>query len=220
MRIRRKRGKYFKLAVILIITIALTVLWMQYFRKNVESQVYLQSTSLVHTRALEVINVATSTTITTSMNYNDYVTVERDSDNNIVFMQGKTMEMNRLARLLALNCQDAINNMDDQQIEVPIGAFTGSILLANYGKKVKIPLTVYSNISSTYLSTFNAVGINQTRHTIYIKVNVYMDVVLPLASYPIDFDTYVLLAESIIVGKIPDVYIDSLTSTDLLDLIP
>ncbi len=220
MRKYKRNGKVFKLAVILVIFISLYIVWAQYLKKNIEDQVFYQSVSTVKSRAVESVNLATSNTISASISYNDYVTVERDSDNNITFIQGKAMQMNRLARQIAISCQESIANMGDQHVDIPIGAFTGFILFANYGRKITIPLTIYSTVTSDYFTAFNSVGINQTRHSIYVKVSVNMDIVLPLYSYPISFDTYVLVAESIIVGKIPEVYINAADYKEFLDLIP
>lgn len=216
----RKNGKIFKLAVILMIIVSLYLIWSQYLSKNIEEQVFSQSTSVIKSRAVEAINRATSETITTNLNYEDYVLIEKDTEDNVVFIQGKTMQMNRLARLLALNCKDSIDTLGDNSVDIPIGAFTGFILLSNYGRKINIPLTVYSTITTEYLTSFCSVGINQTRHSIYIKIIVNMDIVLPLYSYPVKFDNYILVAENIIAGKIPEVYINANDYNEYLDLIP
>ncbi|NCA68325.1 MAG: sporulation protein YunB [Clostridia bacterium] len=198
----------------------LYVTWSQYLKKNIEDQVFSQSVSVVKSRAVDAANFAANSTITDSLKYNDYVEVVKDKEDNIILIQAKTMQVNRLARQLALNCKESIDNIGEHNVEIPIGAFSGFILFANYGRKIDIPLTIYSTASAEYLSSFNAVGINQTRHSIYIIVNINMDIVLPLYSYPINFNTYVLVAESVIVGKIPDVYINASDYKEFLDLIP
>lgn len=216
----KKNGKIIKLAVILMICVSLYIVWSQYLVKNIEAQVFSQGVSVVKSRAVEAVNAATDNTITSNMNYEDYVIIEKDGDNNITFIQGKTMQMNRLSRQLAKNCEEMIKNIGDQHIDIPWGAFTGFILLSNYGKEIRIPLTLYSSVTTDFHSSFVAVGINQTRHSIYIKISVNMDIVLPLYSYPISFDNYVLVAESVIAGKIPEVYIHAADYNEFLDLIP
>ncbi len=216
----KKNGKIIKLAVILMIMVSLYLIWSQYLVKNIEEQVFSQGVSVVKSRAVEAINTATDNTITTNMNYNDYVLVEKDNDNNITFIQGKTMQINRLSRQLALNCEEMIANLGEQSMDIPWGAFTGFILLSNYGREIRIPLTIYSTVTTDYHSTFVSAGINQTRHSIYIKISVNMDIVLPLYSVPVSFDNYVLVTESVIAGKIPDVYIHAADYNEFLDLIP
>lgn len=219
MKQKRKSGK-FKIAIILVIVVFLSVFWFFYLKKNIQTQFYLHGKSHIYNNSLEIINKAASDSLPLDLKYTDFILIEKDNEGNVSFMQGKTMEINRLARKLALDCQKVMMELSPQAIEIPIGAFTGSVLLANYGRKINIPITILPNVTASYFTTFNSVGINQTRHSIFIKINVIVDMVIPLVHSPVDFDTYIMVAESVIVGKIPDVYIDSLTSTDLLDLIP
>ncbi len=220
MRKHKKNGKIYKLAVILMIGVSLYLLCSQYLVKNVERQLFAQSKSYVTSSTILAVNTATHETIKENLNYGDYVTVEKDNENNITFIQCKAMQINKLSRELALNCTKHITNVGAHTMHIPWGAFTGFVLFANCGKKIDIPLTINYDVIADYFSTFIAVGINQTRHSVYIKIHINMDIVLPLYNFPLGIDQCILVTENVIVGKIPEVYINATDYAEYFDLIP
>ena len=52
-----------------------------------------------------------------------------------------------------------------------------------------------------------SVGINQTLHSIYINVESKVNVGLSLSNQTIIVNSSILVAETILVGKIPEVYL-------------
>lgn len=54
---------------------------------------------------------------------------------------------------------------------------------------------------------FEHAGINQTRHRVYLIVNTEAKVIVPFNSSNMHVTTYLPVAETIIVGKIPENYI-------------
>ena len=62
-------------------------------------------------------------------------------------------------------------------------------------------------------------GINQTLHRIYLDVNTKTSILTPFNVIRNNYESRVLLTESIIVGKVPETYYyyDNLSTGDLLD---
>ena len=56
------------------------------------------------------------------------------------------------------------------------------------------------------MSEFTESGINQTLHQIYLDINTDIDIITPFNIIGNSYQTRVLLAESIIVGKVPESY--------------
>ena len=69
-------------------------------------------------------------------------------------------------------------------------------------------------------SGFEEAGINQTNHKLYLTVCSNVSVILPLENKVVDTQTQILIAESIIVGKIPDTYLNSPSTDEMYNLIP
>ena len=57
------------------------------------------------------------------------------------------------------------------------------------------------------MSKFTSVGINQTLHSIYIDVISTIELNMPLNSATSTCKTQILISETILVGKVPDIYL-------------
>ena len=76
------------------------------------------------------------------------------------------------------------------------------------------------NITCKFTSEFKSAGINQTNHKLYLTVNSNVSVILPIENQIIQTQTQIMIAESIIVGKIPQTYLNSSSVDEMLNLIP
>ena len=59
-------------------------------------------------------------------------------------------------------------------------------------------------MSSGFTSSFSGAGINQTVHSVYLNVSAEVRVVLPAGAENVTAQTQVLVAETLIVGEVPD----------------
>ena len=62
------------------------------------------------------------------------------------------------------------------------------------------------SVITSFSSSFESAGINQTKHSLYIDANITISVILALTTKHVDFVTQVLICENIIVGKVPEFY--------------
>ena len=81
------------------------------------------------------------------------------------------------------------------------------IIKEKQNEKSKIK-KVIGVVSGKFKSEFTSVGINMTKHSLLLDINVHVNIVLPVKSYDINSTNQVLLAESIIVGKVPEFYLN------------
>ena len=64
-------------------------------------------------------------------------------------------------------------------------------------------------VSCDYSSTFDSVGINQTKHSIYLNVIADISIVMPSRTENFAVATEILIGESVLVGQVPDAYLQS-----------
>lgn len=69
-----------------------------------------------------------------------------------------------------------------------------------------------------FVSFFQSAGINQTLHKIYIDVYADVSIVTPIDQPTIQVKAEVLVCENLIVGKIPQTYLNLYDSSSLLNL--
>lgn len=138
--------------------------------------------------------------------YNSYVNITRDNNGDIILIELNILAVNQVIMDMSNICQDYIEDSDITEIGIPLGAFTGSLFLSGVGNDIKMPMRNYGISNTQYLSTFESVGINQTKHTVYIQIDAYMDIIFPLNTQRVTKSSGYVLCENIIVGKVPDVY--------------
>lgn len=144
-------------------------------------------------------------------NYDDFVDIKYSSNNEITSISANSIKLNKFARELSTEAQILLDSISDNSIKIPLGTFTGINALSALGPKVKVYIMPIGSVITSFSSQFESVGINQVRHSIFIDVNIAISVVLPLGSKNVDFVTQVLICENIIVGKVPDVYLNGLS---------
>ena len=59
-----------------------------------------------------------------------------------------------------------------------------------------------------------------TKHSLFLYIDVHMSIVLPIKTYDVYTKNQIMLAESIIVGKVPEVYLNGGSLGKSLNLVP
>ena len=141
--------------------------------------------------------------------YQDFINVEYATDNTFSSITANAIELNNFARELSTLIQIYLDDVGEHDISVPLGTFTGITALSGVGPKISINIVPIGSVITSFSSSFESAGINQTKHALYIDANISISVVLPLTTKRVDFVTQVLICENIIVGKVPEFYFSS-----------
>ena len=217
MKKRAKRGR--KAFTLLLVTVIAATFFVVVFQRNVRPVIFTYCDALIASLGMESIN-AGAADVVALYEYSDFVDAVTSPEGKILYMDMNTAMVNGFVRSLALRCENALNALGKQTVSVPIGAFTGSALMADKGPEVDIDVTFFSSVKCDFVSAFESVGINQTRHSIYARIDVLFNTVLPIAEHEISLSNRILVAENLIVGDVPNVYVASGADTNYLDLIP
>ena len=139
------------------------------------------------------------------INYNDLVNIERSSAGQILAITTNMSEIN----LLKSKISTAINQklgQDHIEVGVPIGTLTGNDLLHGRGPQVPLMVTLAGNVDTDFKSSFESAGINQTRHQIYLEIHTSIYSFIPGIDTTTDITTNIEIAETVIVGEVPELY--------------
>ena len=100
------------------------------------------------------------------------------------------------------------------------GSFSGFKLLAGRGPGVKIRISSIGNVETDLRSEFTSQGINQTLHRVFLQVDCEVSVLTPFKDISKKIANQVLLAESVIVGNIPDTYynLEGMQESDVMEV--
>ena len=138
--------------------------------------------------------------------YADLATIEKDEEQNIKMIHMNVVPLNEIMSNIAVAIQKRLDTIDREEFGIRMGVFSGNPLLVGSGPKMNVQLSVVGNVETDMKSEFRAAGINQTLHKIYLDVNCSVRILTPYSKLEESIKNQVLLAESVIVGNIPDTY--------------
>ena len=144
-----------------------------------------------------------------NVTYEDLINVDYAEDGSIALISLQSIRLNLIARKFYQVAQVYLDNMGKKGLDVAVGTFTGLPFLSGVGPSINLKLTPIGAMTSTFESKFTSAGINQTNHSVYIHLYASVSMILPAYTATIDSVTEMLVAESVIVGKVPQVYLGS-----------
>lgn len=143
-------------------------------------------------------------------NYDNFIEISVGSDGNVSLINVNMLMVNLLLCDLTEKTQINVNNLCKEKIyNVPFYAITGSLMLAQLGKNIEIEVKPIGHVECKLSSKFDGVSVNQTRHSIFVDITARVKMILPLYVKDLYVNTKIVVAESVIVGKVPEVYLQN-----------
>ena len=168
----------------------------------------------------QALNIAVSNVINTTVNYDSIMTINYNPNGDINYITANQYIINTISREIIKDANEQIKSIDEEYMKIPLGTLTGVALFTGRGRPVKLSASPIAIIGSSFDSNFINVGINNTLHKIYLTISARVEMNLPIKKQIIDVNQQVLLCESVIVGKVPDLYFNSGLSDKVLNLVP
>lgn len=204
---RRKRRVKWKRFFSIFLFLAIVAACIIYYQTRIVTVVVDYTYADVESKVTAAVNKAVLLNLDT-VNYDDLVTVEKNTAGDITLMSADSLKINRISGEVAVSSQALISNSCDKGVEVPLGALSGIVYFSGAGPKVTLDILSAESVVCTFYSEFDGMGINQTRHVVYIRVNSSVKVVMPGRTKTITVKTDILVCEAVIVGKIPEIYLN------------
>ena len=206
----KKRKKVVKIAsVVLILLLILSILIVlnTYWKSTLPTLLDITQAK-ISAQTVLVINQAVTTSFQDTDVFGDLISIQRDNDGNIILLTANSLQANKLARQTAIVSQQRLDQLAKEQIEVPFGTISGIPLFSEMGPEITITVTPIGAVNCTFTSTFESVGINQTLHRMFIQVECKMDLIIPQMHHTMECVVPILVSESIIIGKVPQTYLN------------
>ena len=143
-------------------------------------------------------------------NYDNFIEISVGTDGNVSLINVNMLMVNLLLCDLTEKTQINVNNLCKEKIyNVPFYAITGSLMLAQLGKNIEIEVKPIGHVECKLSSKFDGVSVNQTRHSIFVDITARVKMILPLYVKDLYVSTKIVVAESVIVGKVPEMYLQN-----------
>ena len=144
------------------------------------------------------------------LSYGDLITVQRNQNDEITLLSYNALEVNRLKSQITSTVLSKVQMMDKAHIYIPIGSITNLDFLNNKGPRLHFVVTPAAFVETDIESEFDTTGINQVNHRIFIVLKIKASALIPNFSTDVDFKTRVCVAQTVIVGKVPENISDNL----------
>ena len=173
------------------------------FLRRVSSDMALSdATDLITAKVNDKINEKMSQG---QYSYDYFVNLQKDKDGNITAISANMARINTLSSEI-LEEVIASTNRGELNIGIPIGNLMGSNLLLGRGPKIPIKVIMLTSSYSDFKSELVSAGINQTKHQLVLEIRVQIDVLMPWEVRSTEVTTEVIIAETVLVGKVPQAY--------------
>ena len=140
------------------------------------------------------------------LDYEKLITLERNGQGAVTALIANSANINALRAKVTNAVVERFSDTDLTRISIPMGNLIGGTLLSGKGPRLKLDILSVTNVVTSFRNEFTSAGINQTRHRIILDVEVSLEVLLGPDSGTDSVLTEVIVAETVIVGTVPDAY--------------
>lgn len=138
--------------------------------------------------------------------YSRFINLERNSTGGVAAIVTDMTQVNALASEL-MNSVVMASEQGELDLAIPLGNLLGSGFLLGRGPDVPVKVTMLTSSSTRFRNELTEAGINQTKHQLLLELVVDIDVLLPWEILSGQVIVEVLVAETIIVGQVPETYV-------------
>jgi sporulation protein YunB len=213
-----KKGKRFLIAFVVITAMAVGLI--SFALANLNPVVISMAEARSRQLAVEAINQAVAEVMEAAVSYSDLIQVSTDANGRVTMIRANTLLMNDLASRTALAVQRKLAALEDEGVSLPLGAAFGVNVLSGSGPRILVGVVPVGSVTTRFLTAFESAGINQTRHEISLEASTQMRIVIPTGASTVSVSAIVPVAEAIIVGEVPNSYVNVPDVDSMLNLIP
>lgn len=138
--------------------------------------------------------------------YQNLVNLQYDKAGNLIGLTTNMAELNELKAKITKGVGEELDTLHRTSFSVPMGSVVGIALFSGLGPWIPVEVLSVGRMSSNFESSFEAAGINQTRHQIQLVISVEVVLLLPGGICKRECTNRVTVAESILMGEVPSKY--------------
>ncbi len=225
MRLGYRRRKYIiklaapaskKINIILIIILIVAVVCSTsvFFATAIRPVMLAYSKAYAHNMAVNMINKSVSEHfIKTDIKYDDLIILQKNENGDIIAIQADIVGINKLKSEISLSLQNMASQQYEGKLRIPLGSIFKTDLFSGVGPRVPVKVNILDFTDVDIESVFLSEGINQTKHQIFLTVKLSIMIYLPGIQKGETVSTKVPVAETVIVGTVPNTYTNIVDSS-------
>ena len=199
---RKKRRRRRLLVLFLFLLVLALALLLQlrispYVREVAENQVVNAASNALTAAVSEQLR-------TGKADYNNIIMLEKDVRGNITAIKTNMGEVARLKAEIFDLLGDLAPEIQTLELGIPIGNLLRPDFFAGKGFRLPVRVVSLSTSGADLFTEFTSAGINQTQQRITLRVTMTVSILTPFGSQSAYVDTDVVVAETVIVGQVPE----------------
>ena len=208
-----ERGGFLRKAAVLsmLVLVLAFLLYAMCYLKELSSQIAVSDAS-------DIVTAQTNRVIAAIMQESGYdgdyfVSFEKNAEGDVTAVSGNMARINALSARILENVVGATESRT-LTVEIPLGNLTGLSLLMGRGPGVPVQIITLTSSRVEFQNNIVTAGINQTKHQILLDVDVYVSILLPTFTTYTKVSNQIAVAETVIVGSVPESYTYFSTAPD------
>ncbi len=214
LRLTGRQRVLFWLTVIFALLLALTVAVVLHMKPVVVDLATARTSNAVNRIVVAAVNDAVDSG---RIDYEQLVDFDKDADGHVTALRSNMAAFNRLQASIADDILQRMAEVSSTDLAIPIGTLTGSPLLAGRGPCLRVRMQSVGTATARFDNQFSSAGINQTRHRIILNVDVHVSILLPGLTTYTKVSNEISVAETVIVGGVPETYTYFSTTPDEIE---
>jgi len=202
------------LTVIFTLLLALTVAVVLHMKPVVVDLATARTSNAVNRIVVAAVNDAVDSG---RIDYEQLVDFDKDAEGHVTALRSNMAAFNRLQASIADDILQRMAEVSSNDLAIPIGTLTGSPLLAGRGPCLRVRMQSVGTATARFDNQFSSAGINQTRHRIILDVDVHVSILLPGLTTYTKVSNEISVAETVIVGGVPETYTYFSTTPDEIE---
>lgn len=201
--VRRSSGSRRYLRILTLLIILSGLVFISLFLRDLSTRIAVSDAADIVTKTVN----ESITEVIGNGNYGaDYfISLLSDGDGNVSAITSDMAHINLLSTQI-LNTVIASTDNGVIKVQIPAGNLTGLNLLMGKGPDVTIDIIMLTSSRVDFKNDIIPCGINQSKYQLMLEITVDVDVIVPWGTESARTVTEVIVADTVIIGKVPQTY--------------
>lgn len=209
LRSRRRsgRGDTPQLGLALFLGLLLAILLIRWSNAALRPQLVALTEAQIRDHLIQAADRSLARAMENDLSYQDMVTLQTGSDGSPTTLATDALRLNQLRAAVLEGIIKQVEDLDNDPLSVPLGTLTGIDLLSALGPRLPVKVVSVASVDGVFRNDFLSAGINQTLHRVMLDVTMAAKLLLPGGVVEVTVSVPICVAETIIVGQVPQTYV-------------
>ena len=196
---------------LLIVRLLLTISFLCFLTVAVDAHFRPIASQMAEAKAQNIAEKTVNDAIAESISknadeYKNILTFEKNEAGQITALRTNMVSINSIKTEVTKKLIESLSLIDQSSLGIPMGNLVNWSLLSGRGPSIPVRILPVGSAETNFISVFTSAGINQTKHQIVMESRVWVNVIMPGYSVKKEITSEVNVAETILVGSVPNSY--------------